>query len=350
MDKDYQILLEEYLNKSKSFEKDIDLVLDKKHTQIVNNANSLIKNNKFYFLKNFRNWSDQGDLDCPAQLTFLHFKKFGLYSIFIFLKKMFLFWRHVHFSRSFFDDLKIIEKVNGTHLIKDNPVHLTPGVNNFYKIFGGTTNNRWNRYAYLSSRILNLKLLNEGDTWVDIGSYYGGLQSFIKKRFKSNNFILIDFNHQLLRSFIFLKKLFPESKHILPDEITNNIDLKNTKNTFFYLPVDQFSKISNLKVKLVTNFFSFGEMKKNDFSEYINNSLIKNSTYLYFVNRFISSPFFEKTYSENINILDYVKNLNKNILYFDMFPIHHYQIINRKILGRSAFRPVSSPYFELLLK
>ena len=110
------------------------------------------------------------------------------------------------------------------------------------------------------------------------------------------------------------------------------VAIDEDKNTFIYLPVDQFNKISNLKVKLVTNFFSFGEMKKNNFSEYINSSLIKNSDYLYFVNRFISSPFFEKTYDDNINILDYVRNLNKNILYFDMFPIHHYQIINRKIL------------------
>jgi hypothetical protein len=43
MDRDYEKLLEEYLNKSKSFEKDIDLALDKKHTQIVNTANTLIK-------------------------------------------------------------------------------------------------------------------------------------------------------------------------------------------------------------------------------------------------------------------------------------------------------------------
>lgn len=345
-----QKLLEEFLNKSKSFEKDIDLELDDKHIKIVNNANTLIKNNKSYFIKNFRDWSDQNDLDSPIQLTFLHLKKFGLYFLFIFLKKIILFWKHIHFTRSFYDDLRIIEKVNGAQLIKENPVHLTPGVKNFYKIFGGTTNYRWNRYAYLSSRILSLKLLNEGDTWVDIGSYYGGLQSFIKKRFKSNNFILVDFHHQLLRSFIFLKKLFPESKHILPDEIANNIDLKNTNDTFFYLPVSQFSKISNLNVKLVTNFFSFGEMKKSNFSEYISSSLVKNSVYLYFVNRFISSPFFEKTYDDNINILDYLKDLNKNILYLDMFPIHHYQIINRKILGRNAFRPVSSSYFELLLK
>ncbi len=350
MDKDYQKLLEEFLNKSKSFEKDVDLKIDKKHKKIVNNANINVKNNKSYFIKNFRDWSDQNDLDAPEQLTFLHLKKFGLRFLFTYLKKISLYWRYKHFRRSFFDDLKIIEKIKADKLIKENPVHLTPGTKSFYKIYGGTTNYRWNRYAYLGSRILSLKLLNEGDTWVDIGSYYGGLQSFIKKRFKYNNFILVDFHHQLLRSYIFLKKIFPESKHILPDDITSNIDLKNTNDTFFYLPVSQFRKIYNLKVKLVTNFFSLGEMKKNNFYEYISSSLIKNSVYLYFVNRFISSPFFEKTYDNNINILDYVKDPNRDILYLDMFPIHHYQIINRKILGRNAFRPTSSSYFELLLK
>ena len=135
MDKDYQKLLEEFLNKSKFFEKDIDLKIDSKHSKIVNSANTLIKNNKSYFIKNFRDWSGQNDLDSPIQLTFLHLKKFGLYFLYIFLKKIILFWRHTHFTRSFYDDLRIIEKVNGAQLIKENPVHLTPGVKNFYKIF-----------------------------------------------------------------------------------------------------------------------------------------------------------------------------------------------------------------------
>jgi putative sugar O-methyltransferase len=346
----YQKLLEEFLNKSKFLDKGTALEIDNKHTRIVNNANNLIKNNKSYFLKNFRDWSDQNDLGSPMQITFLHFKKFGFFFLLTFFKKIILFWRYIHFNRSFYDDLKIIEYVNGSQFIKDNPVHLTPGVTNFYKIFGGTTNYRWNRYVYLSSRIMHHKLLNDGDTWVDIGSYYGGLQSFIKKKFPSNNFILVDFHHQLLRSFIFLKSLFPDSKHILPDDIKDKIDLTNIKNTFFYLPVNQFSMIDNLKVKLVTNFFSFGEMKKNNFEQYISSQLLQNSEKLYFVNRFVSSPFFERTYDDNINILDYLNKLKKHILYLDVFPMHHYQIINRKILGRYAYRPVSSPYFELILK
>lgn len=349
MNSNYQKLLVEFLGKSNNFEKDINLEIDTKHNKIVNDANNLIQNKKSHFIKNFRDWSGQSDLDCPNQLTFLHLRKFGFFFLFSFLKKIIFFWKFKHFTRSFNDDLKIIESIDAAKLIKDNPVHLTPGVTNFYKIFGGTTNYRWNRYVYLSNRIIHHKLLNEGDTWVDIGSYYGGLQSFIKKKFPSNNFILVDFHHQLLRSFIFLKSIFPDSKHILPDDIKDKIDLTNANNTFFYLPANQFSKIDNLKVKLVTNFFSFGEMKRNNFEQYINSQLLQNSKYLYFVNRFVSSPFFEKTYDDNINILDYFKKLKKHILYLDVFPMHHYQIINRKILGRCAYRPVSSPYFELIL-
>lgn len=63
----YLKLLEEFLNKSETFKKDIDLELDSKHFKIVSSANKLIKTNKFYFIKNFRDWYDQNDLGTPPQ-------------------------------------------------------------------------------------------------------------------------------------------------------------------------------------------------------------------------------------------------------------------------------------------
>ena len=33
----------------------------------------------------------------------------------------------------------------------------------------------------------------------------------------------------------------------------------------------------------------------------------RDSDYLYLINRFVSSPFFEKTYDSDLNILDYLK-------------------------------------------
>ena len=59
-----------------------------------------------------------------------------------------------------------------------------------------------NRYSYLASQIQKYQLLSN-DSWLDIGSYYGGLQSFVKKIYPNINIIMVDFQHQLCRSFIF---------------------------------------------------------------------------------------------------------------------------------------------------
>jgi hypothetical protein len=67
------------------------------------------------------------------------------------------------------------------------------------------------------------------------------------------------------------------------------------------------------------------------------------------VNRFVSSPFFEKTYDTDITVMDYI-DYDSQVSYFDMFPMHHYAIYNRDVLGAKGFRNVSSPYFELIIK
>ena len=45
---------------------------------------------------------------------------------------------------------------------------------------------------------------------------------------------------------------------------------------------------------------------------------------------------------------DYIKQ--RTLDYFDIFPIHHYQILRRKVFGQVAMRPISSPYFEMIAK
>ena len=75
--------------------------------------------------------------------------------------------------------------------------------------------------------------------------------------------------------------------------------------------------------------------------------LFKESENIYLVNRVVSSPFFEKTYDTDVSILDYIKSFRK-IKYFDLFPMHHYLLLKRKLFGRVGFRNVSSPYFEII--
>ncbi len=347
-----QKFADEFINNTKNFYEENFNLIDEKHNKIIKSFYTQIDNNKNYFRRNLRNWTMQTDYECPPQITSLHFKFLGFWNCikFYFKRKIQNIFNNEH-NRAFFDDMEILRNNCDINLLKKNPVHLTPGSDNFFISEENiVTNYRWNRYLYIGDRIINKKILDDNDTWVDIGPFYGGLQSIVKKEKPSLNIILVDFKHQLCRSYIFLKQLFPNSNHFLPDHIDNNLFENKLRDSIIYLPVEKYNLLENLKIKLVTNFFSFGEMKDEVFENYKNSNLYKNAEYKYLVNRFVSSPFFEKTYGEiKTNILNYT-NENDKICYFDMFPIHHYHVPKRKVFNSIKNRPCSSPYFEILLK
>jgi len=327
-------LIDTFINKCQGFDSDLYLNnIDSKHTDILNNFYKNFFYNKKFTEKNFREWADQSDIGAPAQLTLDHIKIEGLSSVFRFLKEKIFFLKYRHYNNSFFDDLELLKLYGGLEMLHLNPVHLTPGCSRFYKTFNTSTNFRWTRYAYIANNIIKYNLLNNNSLWLDIGSYYGGLQSFIKKKLPKINIFLVDFNHQLCRSYIFLKKLFPNSNHFLPDDILNS-EFKTIEDSFFYVSVKNFEKLPLLNFDLVSNFFSFGEMKLETYKNYINNQNVKNSNYIYLVNRFVSSPQFEKTYDSKLTILDYIF-LDRSKLLFDIFPIHVYNNIKRKLFKKN---------------
>jgi putative sugar O-methyltransferase len=342
---EFNYLLDKFLDNS-NLENDLKQNVDGKHKTIITKSLQSIHEKEINYF-NFKHNENQNDLGSPPQFSWLHFKVLGF---FLTLKNFFRLFTYSKIDKiAFLDDVKILEISGAFNFLKKNPVHITPGCRSFYKIRETSTNYRWNRYAYLANQIKKFNILKDDSAHLDIGSYYGGLQSFLKKEFLKTNFVLVDFNHQLLRSFIFLRKIFSNSKHILPNEIDENTDFSKFNDAFFYVPVEKFDLIKNNKFKLITNFFSFGEMIKSDFENYLNSDTVKNAQYLYFVNRFVSSPFFERTYNNNINIMDYLLSKNHfNINYFDMFPIHHYYSPKRKLFNQMAHRPISSPYFEIL--
>ncbi len=324
--------------------------LDTKHKKIVSAASDKILNNKNYFLKNLFSWEGQNDFYYPPQISLLHLKKLSILDLFKNIIKILFFWHQIPLKNAFNDDLKILERLNCLDLINLNPIHLTPSRKDFYKYKNFTTNSRWNRYAYISSKIKEHKFLSKSSSHLDIGSYYGGLQSFLKKIYTDTNYYMVDFNHQLLRSYIFLKQLFPESNHILLTNKNDELDLVSKKGSFVYVSIDNFNKLEQINFDLVTNFFSLGEMKENDFNYYFQSKVFNNSKFIYLVNRFVSSPFFEKTYENRLNIFDYIKKPNFQVQYFDIFPIGHYLNIKRQIFGKKKYRPLSSNHFELILK
>ncbi len=347
-----QKFADEFINNTKNFYEENFNSIDEKHNKIIKSFYTQINSNKNYFKENLRNWNMQTDYECPPQITGLHLKILGLRKCveFYLKRKVQSFFNNEH-NRAFYDDMEILRSTCDINLLKKNPVHLTPGSDNFFISKENIiTNYRWNRYLYVGDRIINKKILEDNDTWVDIGPFYGGLQSIVKKEKPSLNIILVDFKHQLCRSYIFLKQLFPKSNHFFPDQIDVSFFEDKLIDSIVYLPTEKYNLLDNLKVKLLTNVFSFGEMKEKVFEDYKNSNLYKNAEYKYLVNRIVSSPFFEKTYGEiKTNVLNYVNEYD-HVYYFDMFPIHHYHVPKRKVFNSIKNRPCSSPYFEILLK
>jgi hypothetical protein len=111
------------------------------------------------------------------------------------------------------------------------------------------------------------------------------------------------------------------------------------------LSIENIKILDEVNVDLVSNFVSFGEMRRNFFNTYINSKFFKNSKQLYVVNRFVSSPFFEKTYDSDLTIFDYQFE-NFLIEYCDIFPIHHYDQHKRFVLNRLQHINSSSSQFE----
>lgn len=331
-----------------NIENNIAQNLDKKHLKVISAAHKQVKNVN-NFLKNFREWSCQSDFSSPPQISIDHLRILGLKEFIILAFKKILFFRNRNLKRAFMDDLKILEISKASKMLKKNPVHKTPGCKSFFKFRGGSSNNRWNRYAYISHKIISKQLMVNSSNHLDIGSYYGGLQSFLKKDFPESNFFMVDFSHQLLRSYIFLNQLFPYANHVLVNK-KKNINFKNLNNSFVYIPVNEFDLLKNVNFHLITNFFSFGEMKKSTFLNYFFSKCFSNSKNIYLVNRFVSSPFFEKTYDSDITVVDYLKLKNHKIKYFDIFPMGHYHTPNRLLFGTKEDRPLSSPYFEMILE
>lgn len=339
-------LIYEFIDSSRNFWNDHKIKnLDSKHKKILKKFSLKYKKNIKLFSDEIIDWEGQTNLGAPFQFSYERIKNSSFKQNLKTFKNIFI---QNYFNKvSFFDDLEIIKKNKGMKILENSPVHLSLKSTDAYFLRKNvSTNNRWNRYVYISSQIKNFKLIDKKNSnWLDIGSYYGGLQLILKKYFRSQNFYLIDFHHQLCRSYVLLKNTYPNANHILPNQLIKN---RKYKNSIFYIPVQNLNDITNIKFDLITNFFSFGEMTRSFFNYYFKNKVIKNAKILYFVNRFVSSPKFEPTYNNDINIFDYEKK-NFTTKFFDIFPIHHYKNIKRKLFNRLTYRPISSPYFEKIM-
>jgi len=344
-----------FLEKKKYFAKNFpqyrsedSLLLDKKHKSIISSLDSSEDWLMSFQEKDIRYWSMQDDIgQAPYLQDYLGREGSRL-------KNLLKFYYHkIKFREqnslvndSMVDDILITQKLFGDSMLRENPVDQTPGKPKYSQLMGYRVNARWMRYIYLANAITENRMLPSGSVWIDIGSYYGGLQGLVYKYNKNSKIILVDFHHQLFRSYAYLSQLYPEVQHNLGiDETLSD----SSTGSFNYVHISDFPALKSLKVDLVSNFFSFGEMKREVFSNYISSPVISNANRIYTVNRFISAPFFEKTYDNDLSILDYGFP-NHKVKYFDVFPIHHFAAIRRSLLGKTRPRNTSSSYFESILE
>jgi len=344
-----ELLARKFIENSPDFFSDLAIdEIDDKHSAIVKSAYNKMDEKSFW--NKFREWSGQDEGVAPVDFfvdvigSRSSFKNILRY----FFIKLFKYKRESIYRSSLADDIDAIKIVGGERLLEENKISDTPGNARYCHISNYQVNTRFLRYIYILSQINKYKLLNDDSIWIDVGPFYGGLQGYVKKYYKNSRMILVDFHHQLCRSYIYLKTIYPNSNHIFPNEIKQFHDLeKLPKDSFFYVPVNYFDKIKSSNLDLFTNFYSLGEMRREHFLNYMSSSIFKNSKYRYLINRFVSAPFFEKTYDSDINVIDYLK-FNDNPIYFDVFPIHHFQQFKRNLYGRNVFRNTSSSYFELI--
>ncbi len=340
-----------FIGHSPGFHGDLELEnIDEKHTNILKESYQQIKSGEAFNKTNFRNWKGQSDLAVPSQLSLRSMRSRGFvkYIIRYVFRKLFRRNEEKLLLSSLLDDIDVIKSLKGEELLIENPVHITPGVSDYYKVNQTSVNFRWLRYIYILKKILDQNLLSDDDVWVDVGSYYGGLQGLVRKYRPKSRIVMVDFHHQLCRSYIYLSSQYPDAIHIMPDQLLGYKDIQSMpEGSFMYVPVSEYKTISDQSVDLVTNFFSLGEMKRAIFSSYMNSRLFRESEKVFLVNRFVSAPFFEKTYDTDLIMPDYLSE-KRGIGYYDVFPMHHYLLIKRELFGRESFRNFSSSYFEMI--
>jgi hypothetical protein len=261
-------------------------------------------------------------------------------------------WPKTYFQKSaLLDDLRIIIDQGFDEILNHNPITKTPFVRDVYLYKTFKFNSRYLRYVYLTGQIINHRLLEKDkkQIHVDIGNFYGGLQALLKNYFPDTTFISVELPHQLYRSFLFHEELYPRvEKFVGLQEFNNHLNDVNRKPSFVYLLPQNFDDIARVqKIDLLTNFLSFGEMSNENFKSYFKSITMEKTQKFYFVNRFISSPSIDQTFDSKINLPDYFLK-DRQVRLLDVFPIHHYMITYRRMLGKKGYRNTSSPQFELI--
>lgn len=246
------------------------------------------------------------------------------------------------------DSFHIIENNNFINLLQKYPGNRI-GNPHLFRYKGCSFTYRWLKHIHFLGVMENCLLTKLQNDFIalDIGSSYGIFSYLLKKEFPKCSSILLDFPEQLILAHYYLGLSFPEAKIASYKEIVNKdmLDKDFLKNyDFVLIPWFLYKKISAGAIDLITNFASFGEMRKEWFNYYIESEPFLSTKYFFTANRFISAP----TYDTDLTILDYpLSNFKK--LHFSVCPIFSHTYIRKYFFfyKKSFF---SSQYFEFIGK
>lgn len=99
---------------------------------------------------------------------------------------------------------------------------------------------------------------------------------------------------------------------------------------------------------MITNFFSFGEMRRDWFRGYLDSAAFQGAEYFFTCNRFESAPRMCPTYDSDLTILDYPLDQFDKV-FFGTFPLYPYYVTRQALItyDKSAY---SSQYFDFIGK
>jgi putative sugar O-methyltransferase len=241
---------------------------------------------------------------------------------------------------------EVIKQNSYEYLLEKYPCN-SVGNPYFIKYNGYKFTYRWAKHIYslgLFNRVLRERI-NSDFIHLDIGSSYGIFSYLLRNEYPKCTTILLDFPEQLILAYYFLGMSLPSAKIAGYKEIKDKEELTRDflkRYDVVLLPWFFYQRLIKNSIDLITNFASFGEMKRQWFEYYTKNEPFLSTKYFFTENRFQSAP----TYDTDLTILDYPLKDFK-VLHFGICPVfsHTYR---SKYLIFSERLYFSSQYFEFL--
>lgn len=249
-------------------------------------------------------------------------------------------------KRLLIDCLDILKSHGYDTLLKRYPPS-TIGNPYLFRHSGYAYTHRWAKHIYslgLFKKVLADRLNNDF-TALDIGSGYGIFSYLLRHEFDGSHCILLDFPEQLVLAHYFLAMNFPDASIAGFKEVmeagTMGRDFIRSYD-FILVPWVFYRGLLPSSVDLITNFASFGEMKREWFDFYTKGEPFISARYFFTQNRVQSAP----TYDTDLDILDYpLADFKK--LHFGISPVFsHTYIKKRMFFYEKSF--ISSQYFEFI--